>query len=513
VIGELTAGSVELAADPDQSRPGKISKPARAAVGVALIFALLLFQFADTSWLSLRVWDESRLAVNALEMRLSGHWLATTYGFQPDFWNTKPPFAVNLMALSIGLFGPTNFAVRVPSAAATCMTVILVFGLARYVTRSSLWGIFAAVLLATSELAFGEHGGQTGDYDSILTLLTTAYASALFLMLDQTDRRRRWTLGVGILFGLAILTKSIAGVIPGVGLAAYVLFCRPAALRTHFWLFFAVVTIGLGMAAAYYLLHEAYTPGYLQAVLRYDLSGRFSGAIEDHGGPWSAYLDPLWWRSPVRFFPLLAGIALLPQGRARQLGIFALTEALVIVAIYSSAATKLHWYIIPAVPFLSIALAMGALGWMLLARRGAGFVPPAVTTRAGYAVVALILIYVSAHAVLVRYVRPTPPMQPPPAFDRLIAAHHMLAPAASLVVVDTGVNSPGDRYYAPTLRFYLLAAAMRGARVTSARSLAQASSNDFMGSCDPRTMSQVASSGKVVWRQEGCVLVSRQTTG
>ena len=63
-----------------------------------LIYALPLFQ-----------WDESRLGVNAIEMLQSHHFLSPTYFGEPDYWNTKPPFAIWSMCTSIFLFGLSVF--------------------------------------------------------------------------------------------------------------------------------------------------------------------------------------------------------------------------------------------------------------------------------------------------------------------------------------------------------------------------------------------------------------------
>ena len=54
-------------------------------LGLAAVFLV-----SDIALHPIVLWDESRVAVNALEMSQRGFSLITTYGFKPDLWNTKP---------------------------------------------------------------------------------------------------------------------------------------------------------------------------------------------------------------------------------------------------------------------------------------------------------------------------------------------------------------------------------------------------------------------------------------
>jgi hypothetical protein len=78
--------------------------------------------FIDLRPVPIVLWDESRLAVNALEMHLRGLSLVTTYEFSPDLWNTKPPLLIWLMQPGMAAFGPSEWTVRLPSLAAVTPT-------------------------------------------------------------------------------------------------------------------------------------------------------------------------------------------------------------------------------------------------------------------------------------------------------------------------------------------------------------------------------------------------------
>lgn len=63
--------------------------------GIIVLLAMIavpLFGHLDT--LPLRLWDESRLAINAYEMMKDGDLIVTHFNGQPDMWNTKPPLMI-----------------------------------------------------------------------------------------------------------------------------------------------------------------------------------------------------------------------------------------------------------------------------------------------------------------------------------------------------------------------------------------------------------------------------------
>ena len=88
--------------------------------GPAIIILILASVplFKDLGKDSLRMWDESRLAINAYEMYYNHQWLTTYFGGQPDLWNTKPPLMIWMQVISMKIFGINEFALRFPSALA-----------------------------------------------------------------------------------------------------------------------------------------------------------------------------------------------------------------------------------------------------------------------------------------------------------------------------------------------------------------------------------------------------------
>lgn len=330
----------------------------------------LLLLLGRLGALSLRQWDEARLAVSALEMVKSGHWLVPTYEFRPDLWNTKPPLLIWCQAGLIGLMGASEWAVRLPSALASLGTLVLLYRFASRFLALPWAGFITGLILLSSQGFSGEHVGRTGDYDAVLVCFQTIFALALFRFLE-TGRRREW-LWVGLGLALALLTKSVAALLALPGVVVYCFWQRGLGQIVRapgFWL----AALGSMLAAgAWYWSREQMAPGYWQAVWDNELGGRFASSLEAHNHAWYFY-----WQQMARakflpwlwFLPLTVPFALRhPNHRARLAARFSLCWAVGLLVVISTARTKLHWYAAPAYPWLALLLALGLPGlraWLL----------------------------------------------------------------------------------------------------------------------------------------------------
>src|SRR3954470_14266452 len=68
-------------------------------------------------------WDKSLYATSAAEMVKSGNWLVTTFHGDVDYYNTKPPLNVWLIAASFKAFGISLWSLRLPSFVAAFATI------------------------------------------------------------------------------------------------------------------------------------------------------------------------------------------------------------------------------------------------------------------------------------------------------------------------------------------------------------------------------------------------------
>ena len=95
-------------------------------------------------------------------------------------------------------------------------------------THSLVTALLACSLLVTSYGFYGFHAAATGDYDATLCFFSTAYVCMLFFTLHRRRPRPVKVLAAGGLVACAVLTKNIAGLIPGTGVVVYILLMRRA---------------------------------------------------------------------------------------------------------------------------------------------------------------------------------------------------------------------------------------------------------------------------------------------
>lgn len=321
--------------------------------------AVLLYRLGDTP---LEIWDEARLANNAIEMAHRGFSLITTYEGAPDHWNTKPPLLIWAMALSIRVFGETEWAVRVPSVLAAVATATMVywFCVARF--RRPFIGFTAVLLLLCMPGYVHTHAARSADYDALLTLFTTAYLLAGYLFVHAApERRPKWLFICSACISLAFLTKTIQGLIFLPPLAAYLVVSGRLASTLRMPQFYWNVLMIVAVPVGYYTLRESIDPGYFRAVLDNDLLGRYATVIEKHSG------GPFWYLVNVTLHPLLVpgllGAAwMMWQGQreVRAVSLYLGLTTLFYLIVVSSASTKLSWYLVPLCPLLALLLGIFA---------------------------------------------------------------------------------------------------------------------------------------------------------
>ncbi|GAB2946463.1 hypothetical protein GCM10027048_09300 [Hymenobacter coalescens] len=310
------------------------------------------------------MWDESRLATNAVEMLRNGNWLVTHFADAPDLWNTKPPLLIWLQAGLMKILGPTTLAIRLPSALAALGTTALLAWFCNRVLNSPLLGLCSALVLLTTSGYIDWHVTRSGDYDSLLVLLTTWYTLSFFRYLEEGRRGLLWQAGIGV--ALAVLTKGVAGALALPALLLYAVFSRRLLFLVRQPVAYAVLATTLGIIAAFYVGRELAAPGYWHAVYENELGGRLLGDLTFDGDvkPWSWYIDQLVSDELLPWVYLLPVglVALLYPGVPPLYRRFALLVSLFIVsflAVISSAETKYFWYEAPIYPFCALLAGAG----------------------------------------------------------------------------------------------------------------------------------------------------------
>jgi 4-amino-4-deoxy-L-arabinose transferase-like glycosyltransferase len=326
------------------------------ALALLLFASVLLFVNLDS--IPLYTWDEARLAENAVEAAMDGHWFITHYEGKPDLWNTKPPLLIAVQAGLILVIGPTELAIRLPSAIAAVLLLFFVFRFVKAESNSTVRAWLAAGMLCTSALAMGHHNSRTGDYDALLCLFLFLGAVRFYRYLNL---ERTTDLYISALFfALAVLTKGIAGCLLFPSLA--ILLAISGKLRQQLSkpsVYYASLFFLLPIAA-YYLTREWAAPGYLQAVWTNELGGRFASTLEGNEGSFTYYFEHLfngrfgyWW-----IFLLPSAYIALQKKPFDKLTISGFLLALPFLLVISFSKTKLEWYDLPALPFLAISASL-----------------------------------------------------------------------------------------------------------------------------------------------------------
>src|SRR5262249_26515321 len=334
-------------------------------IGTIILAASVLFYRLGA--LPIEVWDEARLANNALEMANTGLSLITTYGGMPDHWNTKPPLLIWLMSISIRVFGSNEWAVRLPSALAALTTVMLVFAFCNFRLKRPFVGFFAVLILFHEDHYIQSHAARSGDYDATLALWTTGYLLVGYMyMHDHPSKRRLWLLLCAIGIALAFLTKTVEGLIFVPALLIYAasqgriveILRSPAAYVNGA----SVLLICVG----YYFWREKIDPGYFAAVMENDLLDRYM-TEGGEGGPF------------LYFLPLIVNALLFAgfqfrwgRGERHQISVFLGLVSLFFLVIISLGQTKKSWYAVPVLPLSAMIIGVGldeALEWMTMRGR------------------------------------------------------------------------------------------------------------------------------------------------
>lgn len=151
-------------------------------------------------------WDEASIGYNAysiLKTSKDEHGSFLPLSFMA-FGEYKLPVYIYTTALSIAVFGPTEFAVRFPSALSGTLTVIFLYFLVLELFNDRRLAIFSSALLAVSpwHLQFSRAA-----FEANLALFLTVGATFLFL---KSQKRQLFLLLSSVLFSLTLYTYSTA---------------------------------------------------------------------------------------------------------------------------------------------------------------------------------------------------------------------------------------------------------------------------------------------------------------
>lgn len=307
----------------------------------------------------IRIWDESRLAINAYEMSKNGNYLVSYFEGYPDMWNTKPPLLIWLQVFFFKLVGIGELAIRLPSALAAFFTTVTLVVFSIKYLKDYWFGLIATVVLITSYGYINVHATRTGDYDALLTLFTTVYSLSFFLYTEHGNKKYLHLFFLMLV--LAMMTKSIQGLIFLPALFIYLFIEKKLIVLKNKW-FIIDPLLCISIVGGYYLAREYYNHGFLKAVWENELGGRYVTTIEGHKAAFMFYFNMLvdhhysdwYWLVPC-------GIAtgfFYKEEKIRKITLYSTLLAVSYWLVISFSKTKLEWYEVPLFPFLALIVAI-----------------------------------------------------------------------------------------------------------------------------------------------------------
>jgi 4-amino-4-deoxy-L-arabinose transferase-like glycosyltransferase len=323
--------------------------------------------------LFLQDYDESRHATSAHEMLQSGKYITTTYLNYPDYYNLKPVLGFWSIVVSYKVFGVSIFALRFPSALFAFLTIAMVMLFAKRYYNKTV-SVISGLILSTTYNYLIYHGARTGDFDSLFVFLLFC---SIFAFAEFIDRKKDiWLYISGFALSMGFLVKSFAII------QVLVIF-----------LFFVIITgsykeCGLKRIIGFFAV--LLIPIFIWAIARYnqpdgriffksmvftDLLNRASQTLEYNGGEWWYYINILYenfkyWllvvigliaamnSKIIKFKDKISYYLKLDIRGAKKITLLTMVSVLTVVILFSTAQTKLQWYINLAYPFCAVLLGM-----------------------------------------------------------------------------------------------------------------------------------------------------------
>ncbi len=341
-----------------QDTAEQTSRPSLGLLAAALAAVLALSSFMMFWRLGaspLTNWDEGIHAEVTREMSHDGAWISMSY--RDEYYTAKPPLRFWMTAALFPLMGESEFSLRFWSATAGVTTALLLTFWIWQMSNSMRLAFLTGALFTLGRFTLF-HSFRTGETDGLFVLFFTA---ALYCYWRSRERPR-WFIGFGALVGLAVMTKSFAGLILPL-IAAIDL----TVSRKWSYIGFPTALAGAGAAAAIALpwhIIEFVRHGatFWNSYFGFHVLERSSEVLYANDVAWYWYAEVLFKRTyPFSVFvPLAMALALRRMIRSRDaFDRFLVVWTGVVFVLFSFVRTKFDWYILPLYPALVMVLARG----------------------------------------------------------------------------------------------------------------------------------------------------------
>lgn len=332
---------------------------------VGLFVAFLYFPlFMQLGSLALEPWDEALFALRALYMYDTNEYMINFNQFEggPDHMNTKLPFTTFFQVLGLYAFGVSELGVRAPIAIIFLLTTFYLVYFFKKTTDSFFIGIGFGALLVSSSGFMGFHMMRTADQD--VAFACYVLLSALFFYLFFITKKTKHLLFFTLFFLAGLLTKNLLVLLVVPGLFFFVLIKKELLSFLKDVRVYLCILVIIGVYISTIAYFEWQHPGFFDRMWNYELFGRYTQTIENHGGSFFHYLD-LFFTDKFYPFSYLMILSLFfifnkktpSNHRALLLLLFCLFLFYLLGVSYSK--TKTSWYIAPLYPLAALIISLG----------------------------------------------------------------------------------------------------------------------------------------------------------
>jgi len=311
-----------------------------------------------------QVWDEALYAITAREVVSSGHWIGTTFLGELDYYNTKPPLNVWLIALSFKAFGIGIVPLRLPAVLSAWLTVALLLWWSRRAFGPAI-ALVSSLVLATCYGFLFVHSGRTANTEAMFTLFVTLTIVTLWAARSH-PWRRAW---LGPILAGVFLVKGAGLLMPLVAVACVELGTRRPARERWLPLIAALASCALIVApwaVARWRLDGAL---FFERIFFEDLVARTARVLDGHEGSPLYYLYILQKHQYDWLVAAAVALACLPGRWARVRALLSpahgdrfmvvlfLSWGAATLVLPTVVATKLGWYLNSFYPLFALGVA------------------------------------------------------------------------------------------------------------------------------------------------------------
>jgi len=320
-----------------------------------LILLIFFVFFLKLGAFHMRWWDGSVFAVNSYEMLHNGKFFSLYFDNHPDLFNFKPPFTCWIQIVFIKLLGYNELSLRLPSAIAAGLSVIVMF---RFVSQkfNFVMAWISALILMTSVGFVTFHTSRTADSDALLTFFLLM-ANLYFLQFLMSNNKVSILLFF-VFLTLAFFTKSFAALFFTPAYAIIILKKRLLKQFTLNGYFISGLFFLLIVAFGFLYLRALDNPGYIKAFLFSDASRIYNGIWSEHKHETLFYFYNLFdTRFSIWSVFFVIGAVLMhfnTNKSHKQIFYFFFLLIGVYLLIITISVTKLIWYDMPLYPYLSV---------------------------------------------------------------------------------------------------------------------------------------------------------------